>query len=57
MGPTVNVNYKRSIAWAMLLMLLGVAAVYGGTRWLTLLIPLAILVWIGAKPALRNDRN
>jgi hypothetical protein len=53
----VNANYKRSMAWAILLVLLGLAAVYGGTRWLMLLIPLAILVWIGAKPALRGDRN
>ena len=41
----------------LILILLGIAALYGGSRWLTILIPAAILVWYGAGPALRGGRN
>jgi len=50
-------NYKRTIVLSVILILLGVAAVYGGTKWLKVLIPLAILVWYGATPGLRSGRN
>ena len=50
-------NRKKSISWAMVLVLLGVAALYAGSNWLALLIPAAILVWYGAAPTLRSGRN
>ncbi len=50
-------NYQKSIAGSLLLILLGTAAVFGGTKWLALLIPLAALVWYGALPTLGGRRN
>ena len=42
----------------MILMILGVLALYGGARWLLLLIPAAVLVWYAAKGAmLRRSRS
>jgi len=34
-----------------------VLALYGGARWLLLLIPAAALVWYAAAPKLRRGRN
>lgn len=48
---------KKSRAWPVALVLLGVVALYTGTRWLALLIPAAALVWYGALPRLRSGRN
>lgn len=48
---------KKSMAWPVVLILLGVVALYAGTRWLALLIPAAALVWYGAVPRLRSGRN
>jgi hypothetical protein len=45
------------MGWTILLILLGLAAFYMGTRWLALLIPAAMLVWYGAGPTLRSGRN
>lgn len=41
----------------LVLILLGVAAFYGGTKWLTLLLPAAVLVWRGARLTLWSGRN
>ena len=41
----------------MVLVLLGVVAIIGGVKWLTLLIPIALLIWYGAAPMLRSGRN
>ncbi len=48
---------KKSMAWTMVLILMGVAALYGGSKWLALLIPAALLVWYTAKPRLGTGRN
>jgi len=41
----------------MLLVLLGIVALYGGTTSLIVLVPAATLVWYGARPVLRSGRN
>ena len=48
---------KKSMSWAMVLVLLGVLAFYGGTRWLLVLIPVALMIWGIAGPAVRTRRN
>jgi hypothetical protein len=48
---------KKSATSTILLILLGMAALYGGSRWLTLLIPAAVLVWYVAGPALRSGQK
>ncbi len=53
----MNSNYKKSIAGSLLLILLGMATIFAGTKWLAVLIPLAKLVWYGAVPALGGRRN
>jgi len=53
----MNRNAKRSILWAVVLVFLGVIAIIGGTKWLTLLIPAAMLIWYGAGPMLGSGRN
>jgi hypothetical protein len=41
----------------IVLILLGMAALYGGSKWLSLLVPVGILVWFTAKPSLGTGRN
>jgi hypothetical protein len=53
----MSVDAKKSMGWAVVLILLGMAALYGGSKWLSLLIPAALLVWYTAKPRLRTGRN
>jgi hypothetical protein len=53
----MSATSKKSITWTFVLILLGMAALYGGSRWLTILIPAALLVWFTARPALRSGRN
>jgi len=53
----MSMNAKKSMGWAVVLILLGMAALYGGSKWLTLLIPAALLVWYAAKSRLRTGRN
>ena len=48
---------KKSMGWTIVLMVLGVAALYGGPGWLAILIPAALLVWYGVGPVLRSGRN
>ena len=52
----MNANYK-SVLWAVALVLLGVIAIVGGAKWLTLLIPAAMLIWYAAGPMLGSGRN
>jgi hypothetical protein len=51
----MSVNSKKSMGWTMAPILLGMAALYGGSKWLVLLIPAAVLVWYGAGP-MQTDR-
>jgi hypothetical protein len=53
----MSATSKKSMTWTFVLILLGMAALYGGEKWLGLLIPAAMLVWYGAGPALRSGRR
>jgi hypothetical protein len=53
----MSVNLKKSMGWAVVLVLLGVLAIYAGAKSLIVLIPAAMLVWYEARPALRSGRN
>jgi hypothetical protein len=53
----MSVDAKKSMAWMVVLIVLGVGALYGGSKWLTLLVPAALLVWYAARPRLRTGRN
>jgi hypothetical protein len=53
----MSVNAKKSMGWTIVLMLLGVVALYAGAESLVLLIPAATLIWYASKPLLRSGRN
>jgi len=53
----MSANSKKSIRSTIVLILMGIAALYGGPKTLALLIPAALLVWYGARPILRSGRN
>lgn len=53
----MSVDSKKSMGWTLVLILLGMAALYGGSKWLAVLIPAAVLVWYVARPRLRTGRN
>jgi hypothetical protein len=53
----MSANSKKSVGWTLVLMLLGVAALFAGPKWLALLIPAATLIWYAARPTLRGGRN
>lgn len=48
---------KKSLTSTLTLILLGLIALFGGVKSLVVLIPAAIIVWYGADPVLRRDRN
>ena len=54
---TRNARSSKSLVWTFVLIVLGVAAIYAGEKWLVLLIPAAVLVWYGAKPVHGSSRN
>ncbi len=47
----MSATSKKSMASTFLLILLGMAALYGGSSWLTILIPAALLVWFADPSA------
>jgi hypothetical protein len=53
----VSANSKKSMAWTMVLILLGITALLIGEKSLVLLIPAALLIWYGALPTLGSGRN
>jgi hypothetical protein len=53
----MSMNTKKSVSGTILLIVLGVAALFGGVKWLSVLVPAALLVWYGVGPALRSGRN
>jgi hypothetical protein len=53
----MSANSKKSMGWSIVLVLLGVAAIWAGPKSLILIIPAATLVWYGARPVLRGGRN
>jgi hypothetical protein len=48
---------KKSASWAIVLVLLGLLAFYGDSRWLLVLIPVVLMIWGIAGPAVRTGRN
>jgi hypothetical protein len=53
----MSVDSTKSTVATALFVILGLAALFGGARWLTVLIPAAVLVWYGAGSARRTGRN
>ena len=54
----MNTRSKKSRGWALVLVALGLLALYNGPRALALLVPAAILVWYAVEESTpRDDRN
>lgn len=53
----MHCNSTQSAAWAIVLIVFGIVAFFGGVRWLFLLIPAAMLIWFRVGPGLRTGRN
>jgi hypothetical protein len=53
----MSANSKKSLSSTLFLIVLGITALYGGTKTLPLLIPAALMVWFGVGPILRSGRN
>jgi hypothetical protein len=53
----MSADSKKSTGATVIFIVLGLAALFGGDRWLALLIPAAVLVWYGAGSAWRTGRN
>ena len=53
----MSANSKKSMGWTIVLIFLGLVALFGGEKWLVLLIPAAVLVWYAARPMLGTGRN
>ncbi|MGC1451826.1 MAG: hypothetical protein WA830_17495 [Candidatus Sulfotelmatobacter sp.] len=53
----MSVDSKKSMGWTVVLILLGVVALFTGAIWLTVLIPAAMLIWYGVGPMLGGGRN
>lgn len=48
---------NKSAAWALILIALGMLALYGGSRWLLVLIPTAATVWYAADRSTFSRRR
>jgi hypothetical protein len=58
----MSANSKKSMSGTILLIVLGLLALFTGAKWLVLLIPAAMFVWYGAgsklkRSILRTGRN
>jgi len=53
----MSADAKKHYGLTLALFVLGALALYGGTRWLMLVIPAAALGWYVAGPKLRRGRN
>ena len=54
----MSADAKKEYGSTMVLIILGVLALYGGARWLLVLIPAAILIWYAtAGGVFRKSRN
>jgi hypothetical protein len=51
----MSADAKKGYGSTMILMILGVLALYAGARWLLLLIPAAALVWYAASGEAATD--
>jgi len=54
---SMSANAKKSMTGTMALILLGLLTLITGGKWLVVLVPAAMLVWYGARPAMRSGRN
>jgi hypothetical protein len=50
-------EWKKAMGLTTVLILLGIIALLGGTKWVVVLIPIAVLIWQASAPILRNGRN
>ena len=53
----MSADSKKSMGWTVVLIFLGMAALYSGSKWLSLLISAGLLVWYTAKPMIGTGRN
>jgi hypothetical protein len=53
----MSADAKRGYGSTIVLMIMGMLALYGDGRWLLLLIPTAVAVYAAAGVALRRKRN
>ena len=53
----MSAQSKTSMTSTIVLLILGMTALFTGTKWLAILIPAAALVWYGVRPILRTGRN
>jgi 4-amino-4-deoxy-L-arabinose transferase-like glycosyltransferase len=53
----MNMRSKRSSAWALVLVALGLLALYSGPKGLAVLIPAAILVWYAVAESTPRDHQ
>jgi hypothetical protein len=53
----MSADLKKSTSATAIFVILGIAALFCGAQWLTVLIPAAILVWYGAGSTHRTGRN
>jgi hypothetical protein len=53
----MSAQSKTSMTSTFILLFLGTVALCTGTRWLAILVPLAIILWFATCPRLRTGRN
>jgi hypothetical protein len=53
----MSAQSKKSLGWTLVLVLLGLTALFGGMKTLVLLLPAAWFVWHEARPITRSGRN
>jgi hypothetical protein len=53
----MNTTSNESLGFGALLVLFGMLALYGGTSWLGLLIPAAVVLWLIASARCRTRRT
>jgi len=53
----MSADARKGYGSTMILMILGVLALYGDTRWLLALIPVALMVWYAAPPPRYSGRT
>lgn len=57
-AQSIKTQSNKSTGWSLVLIALGLLALYSGPRGLALLVPTAILIWYAvAKPAADRRRN
>jgi hypothetical protein len=52
-----NTNPKESMVWTIVLIAFGIAAIYGGAKWLGVLVPAAALIWFGTRQRIQTGGN